>query len=260
MLRSDNVKGSFNGTDIMTEYDGLTNEPRNFEQLFALHAAFSWPENLARLVEATTAIVGRDNRFHATDLQRQQVLTAPERALSVMESEGFKSFEAELGQLISQRSENILEASQLQNVNLRGNAIEQILTGAGNTHALGDIERQVQGSILVVDIKTTLLDRASAPKAYNVDKMLHFLSQPGSVLAFLMVWVDVEAASIVTRLLPVLEESILKATVVQHHWAGRSSRGVTQLSGAFSQAIKPDYRPSIDLPNAKTFLKRLLDL
>jgi hypothetical protein len=37
-----------------------------------------------------------------------------------------------------------------------------------------------------------LLDRASAPKAYNIDKMLMFLAEPGSVLAFFMIGVDIQ--------------------------------------------------------------------
>jgi hypothetical protein len=59
-LRSDNIKGSFNGTDIMVEYEGLPNRPANFDQLFALHSAFTWKENVARLVETTNGRVPND--------------------------------------------------------------------------------------------------------------------------------------------------------------------------------------------------------
>ena len=32
-LRIDNIKGSFNGSDILMEYDNIENSPRNFEKL-----------------------------------------------------------------------------------------------------------------------------------------------------------------------------------------------------------------------------------
>jgi len=36
-LRVDNIKGSFNGSDIFRELDGITNEPANVERLFDIH-------------------------------------------------------------------------------------------------------------------------------------------------------------------------------------------------------------------------------
>jgi hypothetical protein len=259
-LRADNIKGSFNGSDIMTEYEGLANCPENFERLIAQHAAFSWEENVDRLVEATNAIVGRDSRFRPTDAQRKILLEAPERAAAALGSRTFRDIEAELRASIENRQEEILEAASLDNVNLRGNAIEQLLTGGINTHELGDLARSLDGGPLVIDIKTKLLDRASAPKAYNVDKMLAFLAQPQSVLAFLMIGVNNTARHVSARLLPVLESALLDATVVQHHWAGRSSRGVTQLSGRFGRASEPDYQPRVDVVRARTFISKLLAL
>lgn len=259
-LRLDNIRGSFNGTDIATEYGGIKNAPENFEALFAQHAAFSWKENLERLVEATTAIVARNIRFEPTEVQRQIILDAPRRAAAALTMPSFLAVEQELRQRVEAQAEAILAAARIDNVNLRGNAIEQLLTGAGNSHDLGDLVRQIDGGPLVVDIKTKLLDRASAPKAYNVDKMLAFLSEPGSVLAFLLVGVDVQAGVVSARLLPVLEQTLLNATGVQHHWAGRGSRGVTQLSGSFQNACAPCYAPSVDVEQAGAFLARLLTL
>lgn len=259
-LRSDNIKGSFNGTDIMTEYEGLANRPENFDQLFALHSAFTWQENVDRLVEATTAIVGRDSRFRPSDAQRAILLAAPERAAAAIASPAFREVERELRETIASRQQAIVKAAQVDNVNLRGNAIEQIVTGATNRHDLGDLIKEVDGGALIIDIKTKLADRASAPKAYNVDKMLAFLARPGSVLAFLMLVVDTRSGTLSARLLPVLESSILDATGVQHHWAGRVSRGVTQLSGQFGRGAASDYRPKVDLARARAFLLELLAL
>lgn len=120
--------------------------------------------------------------------------------------------------------------------------------------------RHFDGGPLVIDIKTKLVDRASAPKAYNVDKALAFLAEPGSVLAFLMVGVDIHAATVSARLLPVLESSLLDATAIQHHWAGRSSRGVTQLSGRFHRASEHGYDPKVEIDRAQAFLEELLAL
>lgn len=259
-LRVDNVKGSFNGTDIMTEYEGQPNAPENFPALFAQHSAFTWEENLERLVEATNAIVARNIRFAPNQDQQVMILDAPLRAQAALESPAFLKAEEELQSLVEAQSQAILELAQLDNVNLRGNAIEQLITGVGNAHELGDLARDIDGGLLVIDVKTKLLDRASAPKAYNVDKMLTFLSEPGSVFAFFMIGVDTQAGIVSGRLLPVLERSLLDATVVQHHWAGRGSRGVTQLSGRFGEASRADYRPSVDIERAQKFLKELLAL
>lgn len=56
-LSMTNIKGSFNGSDILREYHGLENNEKNFEKLFAFHQGFSWEDNLQRLVEATSGIV-----------------------------------------------------------------------------------------------------------------------------------------------------------------------------------------------------------
>jgi hypothetical protein len=259
-LRTDNIKGSFNGTDIMSEYEGIPNTPAQFEALFALHSAFTWEENIERLVESTNAIVGRDNRFRPTDADIAAIMTAPERAAAALDAPEFCEAERELCELVENHRAAILEVAQIDNVNLRGNTIEQLMTGAANAHELGDLIRPIEGGQLVIDIKTKLLDKASAPKAYNVDKMLAFLAEPGSVFAFFMLGVDIHAGSVSARLLPVLESALLEATSVQHHWAGRTSRGVTQLSGQFGRASAPGYEPVVDLGRAHSFLDKLLRL
>jgi hypothetical protein len=113
--------------------------------------------------------------------------------------------------------------------------------------------------MLTVDIKTKLLGRPSAPKAYNIDKMLAVLSEPGSVFAFLVIGVDLGSERISARLVTVLDNAILDATAVQHHWAGRTSRGVTQLSRRFDRVLAPDFRPSVDVGRARRFLTGLVE-
>lgn len=261
-LRVNNVRGSFNGTDILIDYDGLTNRPENFERLFAMHSAYEWAENLERLVEATNAIVGHDRRFRPTDVQRQTILTAPGRFVEALRSSEFQGVEKELRQMVDDRRVSILQAAAAAstNVNRRGNRIEQIVTGGANAHDLGDLVRDLADGRLVVDVKSKLLGGESAPKAYNVDKALSFLAEPGSVFAFFILRVDLQASVVAGRLVPVLEDVLRKATVVQHHWAGRASRGVTQLTGAFDRVLAPDFAIQIDVTEARVFLDRLLGL
>lgn len=49
-LSMTNIKGSFNGSDIMREYDTKTNSPENFEFLFALHQGLDWEDNFQDLL------------------------------------------------------------------------------------------------------------------------------------------------------------------------------------------------------------------
>ena len=52
-LRENNIRGSFNGSDIMREFEGITNTPENIERLFNIHSGLGFEGNLTRLVEAT---------------------------------------------------------------------------------------------------------------------------------------------------------------------------------------------------------------
>lgn len=259
-LQMNNVKGSFNGTDIVTSYEGIPNTPQHFDELFALHSAFTWEENLERLVEATNEIVSRDTRFQPSIEQLALIRNAPERFAAAANSAEYENAEYQLIARMNAARLDIIKAARIDNVNIRGNAIEQIITGESNAHQLGDIVLPLRGGKLVIDIKTKLLNRTSAPKAYNVDKMLSFLARPGSVLAFFMIGVDVERGLVSGRLLSVLDDALRNSTIIQHHWAGRGSRGVTQLSGNFGQAMLPDYMPSIDIEGAQSFLDQLIHL
>ncbi|MFG3493931.1 hypothetical protein [Streptomyces sp. NPDC047886] len=261
-LTVDNVRGSFNGGDILREYQGLRNSPENFDALFASHAAFTWEENLERLVGATNDVAGRDLRFRPTEEQTAQILRGPERAARVMGARAFRQVGEELADIVRARSDAILRSARVENVNVRGNDIERHITGlgGGHGHRLDDLVREFPGGVLSIDVKTKLLDRASAPKAYNIDKTLAFLATPDSVPAFLMVGIDLRRATVSAVLLPIFEVTLLRATRVQHHWAGRNSRGVTQLTGRFSEVFDAGYRPAVGVDEADAFVSSLLRL
>ena len=260
-LREDNVRGSFLGHDIMDKFKDVPNTPEHFEDLFAIHSEFNWTENVTRLVEATTAIVGRSTRFDVTAEVLARLMEAPNQAALAVKSARFHEVERQLSERVEARRDELLLAAALNNVNIRGNTIEQIITSGVNAHRIDDLIFPLAGSVhLVVDIKTKLLDRASAPKAYNIDKMLHLLAQGDKVFTFFFIGLNAASHTINTRLVSIFDPIILRATRIQTHWAGRQSRGVTQLTGDISRIFAGDYRQSIEIEESlrllRSFVKR----
>ena len=259
-LRVDNVTGSFNGSDILAEYEGIPNTPKNFAVLFARHESISWEENLERLVAATDDVVPRNARFRPTGAEIGAILAAPARFAVAMNSIEYAEAAHDLSARMEDAKPGILAAVQIDNVNIRGNAIERLITGEGNTHELGDEVRSLGDGELVIDIKTKLLDRTSAPKASNVDKVLRLLAKPESVLAFFIVGVDAKRGRVFGRLLTFLDDALIESVRVQEHWAGRGSRGVTQLSGrSWHRVFAETFEPSISEDAARRFLQDLIE-
>ena len=261
-LRVDKLRGSFNGSDILRNYGDTPNAPENFEKLFTMHCAFTWEENVERLVEATNAIAGIGQKFAPTPTQRESILNAPSVAASIAGMEEYTRLKSQLDAAIQGKAADILDLGAVDNVNLRGNQIEQLITGSGNTHAVADMRRQLMCGIEVqIEIKTKLLNKASAPKAYNIDKVLEVLSGGRVAIAYCFVGIDVPGKRVLTRTQSIFDHSILESTTIQPRWAGRNSRGVTQLTGDFmARVFNPCFREHIDIDEAKRFLKYLLQL
>jgi hypothetical protein len=259
-LTTSNIRGSFLGHDIMSDYEGTPNQPEFFKKLSEIHSRFNWGQNVERLVAATNAIVARSNRYESTPSGNDLIFDAPVRAAEAMMTSEYRDAEKKLTELVIGNRETLLKAAGLDNVNIRGNTIEQILTGAGNLHELADVSAKLPGGgYLVIDIKTKLLDRASAPKAYNIDKMLALLSQPNTVFSFFFVGISASRGITPCRLVSIFDPAIIDATRIVNHWAGRSSRGVTQLSGDISSVFDPTYAPSVSIERARTLLKSFLE-
>ncbi|HEY3325205.1 MAG TPA: hypothetical protein VGP72_32430 [Planctomycetota bacterium] len=258
-LRVNNIRGSFNGSDIMREYEGIKNTPAEFERLLSIHQDFAWEENLQRLVEKTTAIAPTGRRFAPTVEQRELILIAPALAAKVLRRPEYKKIKNELADLVRQNTSKILSIAALENVNMRGNQIEQVITGARNAHRLGDMQRLFSdGTTIEIEIKTKLRDRSSAPKAYNIDKLLETLALGKTVPVFGFIGIEVSAKRVTFQTASFFDQSILAATQIQTHWAGRSSRGVTQLTGSFSQVFEPSFQEHIDVSGSVAFLEKLL--
>jgi hypothetical protein len=100
---------------------------------------------------------------------------------------------------------------------------------------------------------------SSNPKAYNLDKMLEFLTNSRSVFMFYFVGVD-PGKVVNTVLVSMFQEKLLRATILLKHWAGRNSRGVTQFEGtAINELIvKPEF--AINTDEARQFLQQVVAL
>jgi hypothetical protein len=258
-LRIDNIRGSFLGNDIVREYDGIPNRPEYFEELFNIHQEFTWQENLERLVEATGNIAAANRRFTPTEADVRNILRSAELARDLSSNSEYRAIGVNLEQIVRQNQDSILEAAKIDNVNLRGNEIEQIITQGGNSHRLQDSSLTLSNGVRVlVDIKSKMLDAVSAPKAYNIDKLLENLARGNTVVSFFFVGVDRKKSKALTSLTSIFDRSLLDATRIQFHWAGRNSRGVTQLTGDWSMVFtEPE---NVDVNKAIAFLNRLLKL
>lgn len=99
-LRVDNIRGSFLGHDILDHYDDVPNSPEYFDELIATHREFSWDENVARLVEATNAIVARSTRFQVNAEVLAILLGAPRRAAAALVTPGYQAVDVPGGQAL----------------------------------------------------------------------------------------------------------------------------------------------------------------
>ena len=260
-LRADNIRGSFLGHDIIRLYENIENVPRNFGVLFDIHSQFTWQENIDRLVEKTNAIVPIGVRFDPSIQQRDNILAAPIIASMLSQHPEYIQLGEELSRIVQGNLEAILKAGEIDNVNQRGNTIEQIITRSGNFHGVEDIVRTLNlGTEVRVDIKTKVLTLTSNPKGYNIDKILKTLSAENTIFSFFFVGINLDMQYVLTCLVSIFDQTILNAARVQFHWAGRNSRGVTQLTGDLSSLFRSNFTESIDINQAQDFLQRLISI
>ena len=86
LLRVDNIRGSFNGSDIFRIFGEFRNSPENFDELFEIHKQISFEENLIRLVESTNGIIPTGNKFEVSEENINLILNSPQRAKNFSES------------------------------------------------------------------------------------------------------------------------------------------------------------------------------
>jgi hypothetical protein len=281
-LRENNIRGSFNGSDIARELDGIANTPENICRLFDIHAEIGFEGNLARLVEATNHISPTGAKFGVSSVAEKVILDAPNRAAGFVESHDYSVLKAELDAQINKFHTEILLAALIENVNVRGRVIEYLIAGkdealrqnliaalkAGSKglpqfrtdNALGDHSRSFPKFATETDVKTKIMILSSNPKAYNLDKMLEFLARPKSVFMFYFVGID--PGKIVNAVLAsMFQKRLLQATILLKHWSGRNSRGVTQFEGrAINDLIAKPEPAAINVDEAHKFLAEVIAL
>jgi len=280
-LRANNIRGSFNGSDIMRDFEGIANTPENLIRLFNIHAGVGFEGNLVRLVEATNNISPSGRKFEPTKLERQRILLAPGRASQFVASRDASILKTDLDDKVHAFETEILLAALIENVNVRGRIIEYLIAGEDERlrqdlvdalrdrgkamppfkteNTLGDYHRDFENFATETDVKTKIMVLDSNPKGYNLDKMLEFLASERSV--FMFYFVGVEPARIVaTALVSMFQDDLLRATILLKHWAGRNSRGVSQFEGRTIAQLILAPSIGIDEEKAKHFLEGVLAL
>lgn len=280
-LRENNIRGSFNGSDIVREFEGIPNNGSNIERLFAIHAEIGFEGNLARLVEATNQISPIGSKYKIDDKALDSILEAPSRAKNFISSPEYSVLKAELDLKVEQFKNEILLAALIENVNVRGRVIEYLIAGEDESlrqeliealrnksnglpqfstaNALGDYQRTFANFETETDVKTKIMILNSNPKAYNLDKMLEFLSLDRSV--FLFYFVGVDPGKIVnTVLVSMFQSDLLQSTIILRHWSGRNSRGVTQFEGKIINNLLLFPNSDIEILKAIEFLEKIVAL
>lgn len=258
-LTVSNIRGTILGHDISREHEGFANTPANFAALYEMHSQFSWDENLARIVEATTAILPTGIRFGATPSQIKHVLNAPTLSVSAEQSGELSRIESVLSRNLLAKMPEILTAAEIDSPKMRGDRIEQLLTGGASFHKVEDQTFEITGQVrLLVDLKTKMLHLASSPKLYNIDKTLAALADGKTVVCLFFIGVDTVNKSVFGRLVDILDSQLLDMTDIRFHWAGRNSRGVTQMTGSATSFFSPSFQRKVDVAKATEFLKKLL--
>lgn len=261
-LSETKIRGSFLGNDIVKQIDGIENAFPHFDDLFALHRQIPAEANMKRLVAATAGITATKTRLLVDEQARQRIYTSVRYSFSTELESSMAKLRAQLDQRVEQNRSAILQLAEREaaNVNMRGNGIEQLITGSGNQHGLADEAAVLpDGGRLLVDIKTALANKSSSPKLYNIDKQLEALADGRTAFAIYFVYMDPSQGSIRTYMVNALDSTVLDHIRVQFHWAGRDSRGVTQLDAGIKQHMQEQWIPSPDTKRALRFIDDLID-
>lgn len=280
-LSMTNIKGSFNGSDIMRDFNNRKNAPENFDYLFAVHQGMDWEDNLFRLVEASSNIKPVNQKFEPTEAERTNIFASINRACTFVKSDNFRILEDDLNERCNKCKREILVASHIENTNIRGRLIESLITSndierqhiISNLHnleaalpsydtknGLGDYYREFDNGDTYTDIKTKIVYLNSNPKAYNIDKFLQKMAGSKSVFLFFFIGID-ESSNFKTLLCSVYHGKLIDNTVLQIHWAGRNTRGVAQFNGtAIDEMLKDEsFVNEIDVTKSEAFLNNLLN-
>lgn len=256
-LSGENIRGSFNGTDILSSIQSTPNIHENFETLFDYHSTITTQENIQRIVENTNGIeptnkkvvIDDSSYFISKTLELYSGLSGKPEVIDVLRKLKNKTHD---------NKEEIISASLIDNVNIRGNKIEKIITGATADHGLGDLTFK-GGLNINVDIKSKLTEKHSNPKAYNIDKFLKILLEDRNLLLFYLLLIDTEKKTVRGELISPLNPEIISCSRIQHHWAGRNTRGVIQFTGDITKSFENMDPLYMDYGKGANFLTSLIE-
>lgn len=281
-LAVDNIRGSFNGSDIIRVFNDIDNTPNNFEELFAIHEATDWADNLQRLCETSSAIRPIVKKYMPSDTEKQNILNSVDRSVTFLSTPYFNELKDDLDKRVSECKDKLIIVSKIENNNIKGRLVEILITSDyeqrqnllknlasiqaklpvyDTKNGLGDYERRFDDSHVYVDIKVKIVYLNSNPKAFNIDKFLKTMAESDSV--FLLYFVGFAEDSVSnTVLCSVYHKQLLDSLIVQPHWAGRQSRGCAQYSGHVIKSIleKANFANDVDEEAAKAKLLELLDI
>ena len=193
----------------------------------------------------------------------------------------YSTLKSELDRITLKYKNDIILASLIDNVNIRGRVIEYIIAGEDDRlrdeiinalqkgtkripgfrtkNTLGDFVKIFDKYDTATDIKTKVMTLSSAPKAYNLDKMLEFLAKERSI--FMFYFVGIMSRQVVGQaLISMFQNDLRDTTHVLKHWAGRNSRGVAQLSGQAIDTLMKDPNNDIDIAKSQSFLESIMKL
>lgn len=281
-LTTTNIRGSFLGSNIRKNVSELscTNSPEHFNELFAYHKGFTWQENLERLVECTNNIHPTTQKATLDENELKILFDSPARAAGFIASEDYDTLLRTLLQRCEEIKDALLVASRIDNVNIRGRIIEALIASGGDERTrllqnladaetllptyfsgndLGDFSMSFDNSDTFTDIKTKIIYLDSNPKAYNIDKFLKCMATQRTVFMFFFVGIDTTGISN-TILCSVYHKELLETTILQHHWAGRATRGVAQFNGRTINKMltTKNFHNEINNEQCVSFLQNLL--
>jgi hypothetical protein len=258
-LTLNKVKGSFNGSDVIINYFGIKNEKGNFQKLFAEHRNLGWKSNFERIVKETSNIEPKKNKFLPSNLQRENILNAPNNCDLSIKDGSFNSIKKYLDEKVNNNKILILNQANNENNKTRGDNIESIITCNKNDNNLGDLNLKCRNWNFSIDIKTHIIGKNSSPKVYNIDKMLSFISDKNNIFLLYFLQIDILNGEISTKLVSIFDDEILNSTRIQTHWSGIDSRGTTQLSSMNHKIFDSNYNSIISLEKARSYLNNLLN-
>ena len=281
-LAIDNIRGSFNGSDIIKTYHEIGNKPENFEQLFPIHLSIDWQENLQRLCETSSKIQPRVEKYEPTIKEKENIFNSIDRAITFIKSPYFMELKKDLDARVKSCKNELLIVSKIENNNIKGRLAEILITADekqrlkllqnlakiqqelpfyDTKNGLGDYEKSFNGNHTYVDIKVKVIYLNSNPKAFNIDKFLKTMAESNSV--FLLYFVGFNINSVFNTILcSVFHKDLLNSLITQPHWAGRKSRGSSQYNGKIIKELleQKEFKNTIDKQIAKNKLKKLLEI